>query len=153
MAIVFLDERLSTLQTDSNGTDLITSTPLLIGDIGLQVVAAQLVPEHINSVIVSLVGMVGVVAIEGININITISIERNGADTFGSGTVIFQQVFNSQGISAYGAFPIVAGDFPPAEAVLAGQIRYTMFVSVSNTTQTLAGPVTFNGIASTGTTT
>ncbi|OXM16277.1 hypothetical protein [Paenibacillus herberti] len=153
MAIRFLDERLSTFLIDSSGTGSLSDTPLLIGDIGLQVVAAQLVPEHLTSVRVSLTGMVGITAIEGPNLSITISIERNGADAFGSGTVIFQEDFNSQGVAAFSPLVVVAGDFPPADVVMAGQIRYTMFVSVIDTTPTLSGPVTFNGIASTGTTT
>ncbi|OXM16274.1 hypothetical protein [Paenibacillus herberti] len=156
MAIQFLDERLSTLLIDSSGTELLSDTPLLIGDIGLQVVAAQLVPEHLTSVRVSLTGIVGIVSIEGpeeISLNFTISIERNGTDTFGFGTVIFEEDVIAFGGGALTPLVVVAGDFPPADVVMAGEIRYTMFVSVLMGTPTLTGPVTFNGSAATGTTT
>ncbi|MCM3747213.1 hypothetical protein M3223_07575 [Paenibacillus pasadenensis] len=155
MAIQFLDERLSTLLIDSSGTELLSNTPLLIGDIGLQVAAAQLVPEHLTSVRVSLTGMIGIREIEGpmeLSLNFTIRIERNGTDTFGSGTVIFEENFILIGEPAFSPLAVVAGDFPPADVVMEGQIRYTMFISLPRGTPTLTGPVTFNGSAATGTT-
>lgn len=153
MSIVFLDQRISTYRIDSTGETVLTDTPLLIGDIGLQVVAAQAVPEHVTSVRVALSGMVGIVPGVEEAPEITVCIERNGGDTLGSGIMIFREDFNTQGLSAFSPLVVAAGDSPPVEAVLAGQIRYTLFVSATDSVNTiLSGPVTFNGSAVTGTT-
>ncbi|OXM16279.1 hypothetical protein [Paenibacillus herberti] len=149
MAIQFLDQRLSTFLIDSSGTGSIADTPTLIGDIGLQVVAAQ----DINSVRVSLTGMAGIIANPEADASITLCIEKNGTGTLGSGTVIFREDFDTNFVPAFSPLVVVAGDYPTSAEVLAGQIRYTLFASSSGTSLTLNGPVTFNGSASTGTTT
>ncbi|SDT51744.1 hypothetical protein SAMN05444162_4720 [Paenibacillaceae bacterium GAS479] len=153
MAIQFLDQRLSTFLIDSSGSGSISDTPTLIGDIGLQVVAAQLVPEHLTSVRVSLTGMAGIITNPEADASITLCIEKNGTNTLGSGTVIFREDFDTNFIPAFSPLAVIAGDFPTAAEVSAGQIRYTLFASSTGVPLTLNGPVTFNGSASTGTTT
>lgn len=148
MAIQFLDQRLSTYLIDSSGTGLISATPLLIGDIGLQVAAAQ----DVNNVRVSLTGMAGIVANSELDAIITLVIEKNGTDTLGSGTVIFSEDFETNFVSAFSPLAVVAGDSPTAAEVSAGQIRYTLFASASAGAFVVSGPVTFNGSAAAGTT-
>ncbi|OXM16280.1 hypothetical protein [Paenibacillus herberti] len=148
MAIQFLDQRVSTFLIDSSGAELIAGTPLLIGDIGLQVVAAQ----DVNNVRVSLTGMAGIVANSELDAIITLTVEKNGTDTFGAGTVVFQEDFETSFVPSFSPLVVVAGDFPTAAEVLAGQIRYTLFASASAGAFLVSGPVTFNGSASSGTT-
>ncbi|WP_176444701.1 hypothetical protein [Paenibacillus herberti] len=45
MAIVFLDGRISTFLINGSGDTLVSTTPILIGDIGLQVTGALSDPE------------------------------------------------------------------------------------------------------------
>ncbi|SDT51759.1 hypothetical protein SAMN05444162_4721 [Paenibacillaceae bacterium GAS479] len=148
MAIQFLDQRVSTFLIDSSGAELIAATPLLIGDIGLQVVAAQ----DVNNVLVSLTGMAGIVGNLELDAIITLTVEKNGTDTLGSGTVVFQEDFETSFVPAFSPLVVVAGDSPTAAEVLAGQIRYTLFASASEGAFLVSGPVTFNGVASAGTT-
>ncbi|OXM16331.1 hypothetical protein CGZ75_06500 [Paenibacillus herberti] len=79
---------------------------------------------------------------------INITVERNGADTPGSGTVVFAYTLETEDVAFYSPITISAGDSPPTADVMAGQIRYTIYISAFNTeTTVLAGPVTFNGLA------
>ncbi|WP_339319541.1 hypothetical protein [Paenibacillus sp. FSL R10-2734] len=150
MPIVFVDERISINSNNSNGSVLLSSTPLLIGDIGLQtgVVANT---TNAGNVRVALSGTVNVTGDTGLFATITLTIERNGTGTAGSGTLIYTEVFNTNGLASFSPLSITTGDFPLAAAVNAGQIRYTLFI-VSSGSTTLRGPVGFNGSASAGTT-
>ncbi|EFM12379.1 conserved hypothetical protein [Paenibacillus curdlanolyticus YK9] len=153
MTIQFLDGRLSVNRNDSSGTDGITDTPLLIGDIGLQTGAAALLGNE-GDVRVALTGTVGIV-VDGVVAELTFTIERNGTSAPGSGVLILTEAFNTGGVNTIGPVSISAGDFPPAADVLAGEIRYTLFVSATITEGNIAlsGPVVFNGTAFAGTTT
>lgn len=152
MAIQFLDERLSVHRNNSAGAESITTTPLFIGDIGLQTVAAA--PAGNSALVrVALTGTVGVaIEAEG-SLSITVTIERNGTGTAGTGTVIYTDTF-SVGGGAFDIppFSVSAGDFPPSNVVVVGQIRYSLFISSSTDLgATLIGPAVFNGSASAGT--
>ena len=153
MSIQFLDERLSVNRSDSLGMQELTTTPLFIGDIGLQVLAA--IPTgNAGNVRVALTGTVGLLMTDlGIFADVTITVERNSNGTAGTGTVILTEVVSTGGVAALSPISVNAGDFPPAAAVLAGQIRYTMFIQASVSGILLRGPVVFNGCASAGVTT
>jgi len=153
LAIQFLDERLSVHRNNSTGTEAVTTTPLLIGDIGLQTVAAVSAGNS-GLVRVALTGIAGIAFGIEETANITLTIERNGTGTAGTGTVIYTDMFFI-GDSTFDIPPIsvVAGDFPPASVVAAGEIRYSLFISADvDTGVTLMGPAVFNGSASAGTT-
>lgn len=147
MSIQFLDERLSVHRSDSSGMQQLPTTPLFVGDIGLQVLAA--IPSgNAGNVRVALTGTVGVRMTDtGILADITITVERNGNGTAGTGVVILTEVISTQGVAALSPISVSAGDFPRASDVLAGQIRYTMFIQASRDGIILRGPVVFNGSA------
>ncbi|GMK42492.1 hypothetical protein PCCS19_55520 [Paenibacillus sp. CCS19] len=150
MAIQFLDERLSVHRNDSAGAEPITTTPLLIGDIGLQTVAAA--PAGNSGLVrIALTGIAGVdIGVEN-TANVKLTIERNGTGTAGTGTVIYTDtLFLGGGSIDNPPISVVAGDFPPANVVEAGQIRYSLFISADSDI-TLMGPAVFNGSASAGT--
>lgn len=153
MAIQFLDERLSVHRNDSAGAEPITTTPLFIGDIGLQTVAA-VAAGNSDLVRVSLTGVAGVAIGVEDTATITLTIERNGTGAAGTGTVIYtDSLFLSGGSFDTPPISVVAGDFPPAGDVVVGQIRYSLFISAdTDTGVTLMGPAVFNGSASAGTT-
>lgn len=165
MANQFLDMRLSVHSNNSLGITDLSSTPMLIGDIGLQ--TAGVSPFNVSNVRTLLTGTVSVAKvfspdteeeIPDLSATITITIERNGTGTAGTGTLILEEVVPvSAAQTTIAPLSISIGDFPPAAAVAAGQIRYTMFISVSNPLSNLfsfllAGPAVFNGVASAGTT-
>ncbi|MBW7476183.1 hypothetical protein K0T92_15675 [Paenibacillus oenotherae] len=152
MSIVFLDERISIHSNNSNGTDPLSTTPLLIGDIGLQTGGA-IHSGNAANVRIALEGTVGLTVDTEAEPVITLTIERNGSSTAGTGVLIHQQVFDTDFIRVFSPLSITAGDFPPAAAVLAGEIRYTLFISSTSDAIILSGPVAFNGSASAGTTT
>ncbi|WP_127534407.1 hypothetical protein [Paenibacillus kobensis] len=152
MANQFLDKRLSVHRNDSAGTDFLSTTPLLIGDIGLQTGAAVPTGNAAN-VRVALTGTVGILNDVAVVDDILLTVERNGNGTAGTGVVILTEAFNTNGAPIAAPFSITAGDFPPAAAVIAGEIRYSLFISATGTgTVPLRGPVVFNGSASAGTT-
>ncbi|REE70505.1 hypothetical protein A8990_13059 [Paenibacillus taihuensis] len=145
---------------------MLSSIPLLIGDIGLQ--TAGVSPFNVSNVRALLTGTASVAKvfapttgdeeIPDLSATITITIERNGTGTAGTGALILEEVV-SVGVAQTTIAPlsVSAGGFPPAAAVTAGQIRYTMFISVDNPLSNLfefelAGPAVFNGIATAGTT-
>ncbi|WP_127534408.1 hypothetical protein [Paenibacillus kobensis] len=153
MAIQFLDERISVHRNNSTGAEVLSATPLLIGDIGLQTGAA--VPAGNASLVrVALTGTVGVGVVEEVAPTVTLTIERNSNGTAGTGVVILTDTFNIGFSSSLPPFSVSGGDFPPAAAVTAGagEIRYSLFLSVDTTGVVLTGPAVFNGSASAGTT-
>ncbi|SET12161.1 hypothetical protein [Paenibacillus sp. NFR01] len=150
MPIVFLDERISVFSNISTGTTLIETTPVLIGDIGLQTFAVANTPDASNA----RVALNGSVQLDGdveLFATVTLTIERNSTGTAGTGTLIYTEVFDTDGITSLAPLSITTGDFPPAAAVNAGQIRYSLFIS-STIEIILTGPVGFNGSAVAGTT-
>lgn len=152
MAIQFLDERLSIHRNNSAGAEPISTTPLLIGDIGLQTVAAA-PAGNAGLVRVALTGTIGIVLGTEVSATVTVTIERNGNGTAGTGTVIYTDSFlvGSSGVDIP-PFSVTAGDFPPAGVVVVGQIRYSLFLSADEDTGvSLMGPAVFNGSASAGT--
>ncbi|MWC28031.1 hypothetical protein [Paenibacillus sp. MMS18-CY102] len=153
MTIQFLDGRLSVFRNDSAGTDLLTDTPLLIGDVGLQTGAAALL-GNVGDVRVALTGTVGIFT-EGTGAEIILTVERNGTDSAGSGVLILTESFFTNGLSSVVPISVSAGDFPTASEVAAGEIRYTLFIAaiISEGSILLSGPVVFNGTAFAGTTT
>lgn len=121
--------------------------------ISLQV-AAAIPTGNEGNVRVALTGTVGIrMPDTGIFADITITIERNGTETAGTGVVILTEVLSTQGVGAFSPISVSAGDFPPPSDVLSGQIRYTMFIQSSFQGIILRGPVVFNGSASAGVTT
>jgi hypothetical protein len=153
MAIQFLDERLSVHRNNSAGAEPITTTPLFIGDIGLQTVAAA-PAGNAGLVRVALTGVAGVALGVESTASVTLTIERNGTGTVGTGTVIYTDtLFLGGGSFSIPPISVVAGDFPPAGVVVAGEIRYSLFISAdTDSGVTLVGPAVFNGSASAGTT-
>jgi len=153
MSIQFLDERISVNRSNSAGVVPLTTTPLFVGDIGLQVLAAIPTGNAAN-VRVALSGTVGIRMLDtGIFVDVTITVERNSNGTPGTGVVVLTEALSTMGVGAFSPISVNAGDFPPAADVLAGQIRYTMFVQSSGDGVVLRGPVVFNGSASAGVTT
>ncbi|SEO56241.1 hypothetical protein [Paenibacillus sp. OV219] len=165
MAIQFLDMRLSVHSNESGGTTAFSSTPLLIGDIGLQ--TAGVSPFNVSTVRALLTGTASVAKVfsptseeevPDLTARITITVERNGTGTAGTGTVILEEVVQvGAAQTTVAPLSVSVGDFPPAAAVQAGQIRYTMFISVDNPLSIafqylLTGPAVFNGVATAGTT-
>ncbi|MBB6730839.1 hypothetical protein [Cohnella zeiphila] len=153
MAIQILDERISIASTNnSKPLGQLSPTPALIGDIGLQVGAA--IPTgNTGSVRVALAGIVNLTYDLVVNSDITITVERNSNGTAGTGVVIYTQAYSTGG-ETIPPLSIIAGDFPPIDAVLSGQIRYSMFISSPDSGVIFYdGPIVFNGSASAGTTT
>ncbi|SEO55868.1 hypothetical protein [Paenibacillus sp. OV219] len=166
LANQFLDMRLSVHSNTSGGDTELTNTPLLIGDIGVQTAGAA--SMNVSNVRVLLTGTVSVIKFYDPDIIIvteeailtsfiTISIERGGTGTAGTGTVIWEEVVDVSLLQlTIAPLSVNAGDFPPAAAVMAGQIRYTMFIRVDNPFYSyrfeLSGPAVLNGIAAAGTT-
>lgn len=150
MANVFIDERISIYSNVNTGTTILSATPLLIGDVGLQT-AAVANTANAESVRVALDGTVNISGDVELFATITLTIERNGTGTPGTGTLIYTEVFETSGQASISPLSITTGDFPPVAAVNAGQIRYTLFVA-STGAAVLSGPVGFNGSAAAGTT-
>ncbi|MEY8745512.1 hypothetical protein [Paenibacillus tundrae] len=149
MPIQFLDSRLSLHNTFSSGTEILSTTPVLVGDIGLQTVAAIGTPNQ-SDVRIQLWGTVGVSRSASNVVNIYVV--RGGTGAFGSGIIIFNSTIDLSSGPGSRLFSFAAGDFPPAINVATGQIRYTMFVgSTSVDPVTVIGPVSFNGSAQAGT--
>ncbi|MBD8498773.1 hypothetical protein [Paenibacillus arenosi] len=149
MAFKVLDMRLSQLSNTDTGTLNIEETPILIGDVGL-ITTAVAGTAQAGDVRVWLSGTVGVGYGSAEEPEILIRIERNGTETFGSGTLIYTESFLTV-FSNFLPISITVTDFPPATDVNANQIRYTLFISSSeNAGIELSGPVTFNGIAAVG---
>ncbi|MBO7744356.1 hypothetical protein I8J29_09135 [Paenibacillus sp. MWE-103] len=149
MSTQFLDSRLSLNNTTSSGTTLLTTTPALFGDIGLQTVNAIGTPNE-NDVRIQLWGMVGVSRIEPNIVNIFV--ERGGTGVFGTGLLVFSSTIELTPGPGSRDLTFVTGDFPPVTDVVTGQIRYSMYLSINQPTAViLRGPVTFTGSASAGT--
>ncbi|WP_028593074.1 hypothetical protein [Paenibacillus assamensis] len=148
MAFEVLDVRLSQLSNTNTGTAIIGDTPILIGDVGLITTAAAGTSQA-GDVRVWLSGTV-VVATSAEPPDLILQIERNGTDTFGSGTLIYTESVNPT-LTSSTAISVTAADFPPATDVNTNQIRYTLFISSATVSgDILTGPVTFNGIAAVG---
>lgn len=130
MPIQFLDSRVSDSLTGDTEDIMLTSEPMLLGDIGLQTVAAIGTPNQ-SDVRVQLVGTVGVTIRSG-DPFVTVYVQRGGSEIFGSGVIIY---------TLQGDLPLeagrtrllnfTAGDFPSAAEVASGQIRYTMFAAAN----------------------
>ncbi|MDF2923957.1 MAG: daunorubicin resistance protein DrrC [Paenibacillaceae bacterium] len=150
MPIVFLDERISIHSNINTGTTLVDTTALLIGDIGLQTFSVANTPNAAD-VRIALAGTVNLLGEVELFTTITLTIERNSTGIAGTGTLIYTEVYETDGSDSLSPLSITTGDFPPAVAVNAGQIRYSLFVS-STLEITMNGPVGFNGSAVAGTT-
>jgi hypothetical protein len=152
MAFQVLDMRISTNSNTNTGTTLITTTPLLIGDIGLITTAAVDTPLAGDV----RVWLSGTVAVEGSfqqDSTFVLTIERNGAGTPGTGTLVYTESSFSNVGGDIQSLSVTLGDFPPVAVVNAQQIRYTLFVALATETagsNVLLGPVSFNGIAAAG---
>jgi hypothetical protein len=151
MTIQFLDSRLSEHRNDSAGVEVLTATPTLFGDIGLQTASVVGTPNE-SDVRIELWGTVGV---NGTSSNtVTINIQRGGSGVFVSGVIIFTAVNDLMDGPGNQLLTFHAVDFPPAAFVANREIRYIMFVSATGSTAvTLQGPVSFSGLAQAGTTT
>ncbi|WP_308635515.1 hypothetical protein [Paenibacillus silvisoli] len=155
MSIQFLDSRISIHSNQFGGSTPVTDLPLMVGDIGLQVVAAN--PANTSNVRVSLTGTVfvdfGAAQLVPEPQVITVFVERGGDGGAGTGVQILVQQFDiAVGHPLY-PISVTAADFPPAADVLAGQIRYVMYVATDGGIPlVLSGPAVFNGVASAGTT-
>jgi len=160
MPIQFLDMRLSEHSGFSGAgstPEINVDNPLFIGDLGLQTLAIAGTPNA-SDVRVWLSGTITVFRpgeTETLPPAMTVVITRNGNGTLASGTIIYSGSVQP-GVFNLNVFPIsvTAADFPPADAVNAGQIRYSLFIfSVALTGEGslfLEGPVAFNGIAVAG---
>ncbi|WP_145322774.1 hypothetical protein [Paenibacillus xylanexedens] len=149
MSTQFLDSRLSLHNTFSAGTSILSATPTLLGDIGLQTVTAIGTPNE-NDVRIQLWGTVGVNRSASNLVNIYV--ERGGTGIFGTGFLIFNSTIDLTSGPGSRLLTFAAGDFPPVTDVVTGQIRYTMYVASSAATAvTIIGPVSFNGLAQAGT--
>lgn len=149
MVVQFLDFRSSLTLEDNSGRIRLTRDPLLLGDIGLQVVPVVGTPDQ-DDVRIGLWATLGVRSRrEGA---ITVYIQRGGNEIFESGQIVFTAVNNLTGDTGIEVFTVSTGDFPSAADVASGQIRYTMFASYSGKRShaILTGPVTFTGSAQTG---
>ncbi|MFT9847110.1 hypothetical protein [Aneurinibacillus sp. REN35] len=122
MTIQFLDMRTS----QDGGGALVAATSRLIGDIGLQ--TAGVSAANAGSVRVQLWGYAKV-AQTAAGDTVTVTIQRNGA-------TIFSTTLTARTALEQNYIAIDPADFPPAAAVLAGQIRYTMTI-VSSAAATL----------------
>jgi hypothetical protein len=151
LTIQFLDSRLSLHRNNSLGTETLSATPLLLGDIGLQTAAVVGTPNQ-NDVRVELWGTIGV---NGISTNtVTIFVQRGGSTIFGSGVIIYTATNDLMDGPGNRLLSFTAADFPPALFVANREIRYTMFASQTGAPAvTVQGPVSFNGLAQAGTTT
>jgi hypothetical protein len=152
MAFQVLDMRISVDRNNNTGTTVITTTPILVGDIGL-ITTAVAGTSLAGNVRVWLSGTVGVSPFMGpTGIPIQVTIERNGTGAPGTGTLIYTGSINPNASPTQEEFGVTAGDFPPVAAVNAGQIRYSLFVSMTSAGETFTntGPNTFNGIAAAG---
>lgn len=156
MAIQFLDERISIHSNSFGGSEPLSTLLLLVGDIGLQVVAAN--PLNTNNVRVSLVGTVSISSAPPTAETpepgtISLFLERGGDGTPGTGVTIWQEQFDIQPNASLFPISITAADFPPAADVLTGQIRYVLFIGADSPfSLVLDGPAVFNGSATAGTT-
>jgi hypothetical protein len=156
MAIQILDQRISLHNDSFGGTEPIDNLPILIGDIGLQVGAA--IPLNTSDVRVSLSGTVGI-ALGAVSepgpepTVVSLTVERGGDGTAGTGVTILNQQFEVLQAGPFFPISVTASDFPPAAAVLAGEIRYTLFIASDGFFSLIVtGPVAFNGSAAAGTT-
>ncbi|NBD24744.1 hypothetical protein [Paenibacillus glycinis] len=155
MAIQFLDQRLSMHNNGFGGEEPLSDLPLLIGDIGLQVVGA--IPLNTSDVRVLLTGTAGIAFSgpppeEGPTV-VSLSVERGGDGTAGTGVTIWNQQFEIEQPGVLFPISVSAADFPPALDVLAGEIRYVLFIATDGFIDLiLSGPAAFNGVAVAGTT-
>ncbi|MFC4809812.1 hypothetical protein [Paenibacillus sp. GCM10023250] len=156
MAIQFLDQRISIHSDNFGGTQELSTLPLLIGDIGLQVGAAN--PANTSNVRVALTGtavidFVTVVEPPAEPTVVSLTVERGGDGTAGTGVTILNQQFEISALGPLFPISVTAADFPPAADVLAGQIRYTLFIASDGPIDLmLTGPAVFNGTAAAGAT-
>ncbi|MCM3746500.1 hypothetical protein M3223_03945 [Paenibacillus pasadenensis] len=159
MAEQFVDLRLSqATNLSSGGPEIYDGQFLLVGDIGLQTVSVANTPLA-SSVKVMLNGTVTFfqnLDESNSTARVTLVIEKNGGDTFGSGIFVYEELVQPGIVGEDVLFPAVinCADFPTTDEANAGQIRYTLFIT-SDTPQysynvELSGPATFNGVAAAG---
>ncbi|GMK42524.1 hypothetical protein PCCS19_55840 [Paenibacillus sp. CCS19] len=160
MTIQFIDMRMSEHISIAieDGEEINNSSALFVGDLGIQTFAVVGTPNQ-SDVRVWLSGTVTVLRPAGIKTpppDVKLFIVRNGDGTSTSGSLIYQMSFNS-GTDNLTVSPIsiTACDFPDANLVAAGQIRYSLFITSASPPGTedlfLIGPVAFNGMACAGT--
>ncbi|WP_379161288.1 hypothetical protein [Paenibacillus sp. sgz5001063] len=147
MPIQFLDSRTSTALAGPTGTTPVPEgTPILLGDIGLQVAAVIGTPNEAD-VRIELWGTIGLVGVAANQV--TITVERGGTGVSGTGTVIYTAIADL--ITGNNLISFTAADFHPTVPA-SGELRYTMYAvdTGPGPAITIAGPVTFNGIAQAG---
>ncbi|MCM3746497.1 hypothetical protein M3223_03930 [Paenibacillus pasadenensis] len=151
MAQQFLDLRLSQALNSPTASVPLGTELLLVGDIGLQTVAAANTPMA-ATVKIMLTGTMAYMTEEQRDANVSVAIEKNGGETFGSGILVYSNLLMPGTLGSVTIFPISVScaDFPTVAEVNAGQIRYTLFISSpvpDGEDTSLIGPVAFNGIA------
>lgn len=173
MAVQFLDMMVSEQLDSPSGTTVITTTPLLIGDLGVSTAIVVGTPNQ-DKVRVGLSGTVGILFTphkrhkkkhkdddkkkhkdddHHREANVILTIERGGNGTFGSGTIIYQEEYRPvQNHSSLIPVSVTTIDFPPAAAVGAALVRYTLFVAVDAPSESfiLTGPIAIYGVAVAG---
>ncbi|MEC0125325.1 hypothetical protein [Paenibacillus pabuli] len=129
MTIRALDMRVSEHNSGTGGNiEYVFVTPILIGDLGIQ---TSSVSPDLNSVRVWLSGSVTFYkALDSPDdTDVTVVIERNGNGTLGSGTRIYQSVVRPGPIDGTAStISITAADLPNIQALITGQIRYSLFI-------------------------
>lgn len=176
MAIQFLDMMVSQQLESPSGTTVLTTVPLLIGDLGVSTAIVVGTPNQ-GKVRVGLSGTVGILH-NGKNkhdkdkhdkhdkdkkkdkhdhhhshANVLFTIERGGNGTFGSGTVIYQQEYKPvQKHTSLIPISITTIDFPPSAAAAQSLIRYSLYVSLDAPSDSfiLTGPIAIYGVAVAG---
>ncbi|MHA6532045.1 hypothetical protein [Paenibacillus sp. BAC0078] len=147
MTIQFLDSRTSEFSNTNTGVGVLPATPLLLGDIGLQVAAVIGTPNAAD-VRIELWGTIGVSGTAGNEV--TITVERGGTGVSGSGALIYTATADL--LTGNNLLSFHAADFHPTVPV-SGQLRYTMY-AVNSTGDgpaiTITGPVAFSGVAQAG---
>lgn len=149
MPIQFLDSRLSLPLSDSEGTERLPRTPLLLGDIGLETAIVTGTPNQ-SDIRVSLWGTIGVSGRSGSSISIYV--QRGGTDQFNTGVIIYSAVVELPEDAGTQLVTFATGDFPSAQDAASGEIHYTMFAQDNSRKShvRLTGPVSFTGMAVAG---
>lgn len=152
MTIQFLDSRVSENRNDCAGTTTLSAIPALFGDIVLHTAAVAGTPNA-GDVHIELWGTIGV---NGISANsVTIQVQRGISAVFDSGTLIYTTTENFTDGPGNRIISFHAVDFhPPVAEVNARALRYTMFVSATDSAAvTMQDLVSFSGMAQAGKTT
>ncbi|MFC5702149.1 hypothetical protein ACFPVX_12680 [Cohnella faecalis] len=171
MAIQFLDMMVSQQLDSPSGTTVLTTVPLLIGDLGVSTSLVVGTPNQ-DKVRVGLSGTVGILHNakdkhdkdkhkdkkkdkhdHDSHASVLFTIERGGNGTFGSGTVIYQEEYRPvKKHTSLIPVSITTTDFPPSAAAAQSLIRYTLYVALDVPSEAfiLTGPIAIYGVAVAG---